>query len=156
MNKWLYTLLSVTSVPFYRLNEQLAAREKVLFSRIVSETVRESPEKKPGAKLRRSLGGRACVWSRRVDELPASRLPDTPANIALTNQSVGRAPAPLRMLPLRATSGHSQLTTHWLFWPSCPSIRFHSNFWTVWPLTLTLCKCVDHDRISPGKVKATS
>jgi len=32
----------------------------------------------------------------------------------------------------------------------CPSVPFYPNFWTEWPLTLTLCMCMGHDHSSHG------
>ena len=37
----------------------------------------------------------------------------------------------------------------------CPSVCFHSIFWTNWPLILIFCVCMGHDHSSPGlNVKA--
>ena len=35
-------------------------------------------------------------------------------------------------------------------WSSEIPVRFHSNFWTEWPLILTRCMCTDHDHCLMG------
>jgi len=56
------------------------------------------------------------------------------------------------LIPYCVNTAHNAIAS--VYMSVCPSVCFYYNFWTKWPLTLTICVCTSHGHNAIGlKVK---